>query len=45
MSEPVDYSSITELDLSSQELEVLPDLSMYTNLKTLNCNYIFFQLI
>ena len=36
-SSEIDYSNITELDLSYQELEILPDLSMYTNLKVLNC--------
>ena len=29
MSETIDYASITELNLSHQELDVLPDLSMY----------------
>ena len=29
MSETIDYASITEINLSSQELNVLPDLSMY----------------
>ena len=40
MSEPVDvdYASITSLDLSNQQLDVLPDLSMYINLIKLNCN-------
>ena len=37
MSEPIDYASITELNLSNQELDVLPDLSMYINLKILDC--------
>ena len=32
MLEPVDYASITELNLSHQQLDVLPDLSMYINL-------------
>ena len=34
----MDYSSITELDLSNKELTELPDLSAYTNLKKLNCS-------
>jgi len=33
----MDYSTITELDLSYKELTKLPDLSLYTNLKKLNC--------
>ena len=33
----MDYSSITELDLSNKGLTLLPDLSLYTNLKKLNC--------
>ena len=44
MSEPsnIDYSSIKELDLSEQNLRILPDLSLYVNLKKLYCgeNYI-----
>ena len=34
----IDYSQITELDLSNRELTELPDLSMYVNLVTLNCS-------
>ena len=34
----MDYSSITELDLSYKGLTQLPDLSLYTNLKNLNCS-------
>ena len=34
----MDYSSITELDLSHKRLTQLPDLSKYTNLKKLNCS-------
>ena len=34
----MDYSSITELDLSNKGLTKLPDLSKYTNLKKLNCS-------
>ena len=34
-----DFSTITELDLSDQELRELPDLSKYTNLKNLYCHY------
>lgn len=33
----MDYSRITELDLSKQEL--LADLSLYTNLKILSCSF------
>jgi Leucine-rich repeat (LRR) protein len=33
----MDYSNITELDLSRKGLTELPDLSLYTNLKKLNC--------
>ena len=38
----MDYSTITELNLSNTKLTKLPDLSLYTNLKKLNCsnNYI-----
>ena len=32
----MDYSSITELDLSNKGLTKLPDLSLYTNLKKLD---------
>ena len=35
----MDYSSITELNLSNKGLTKLPDLSLYTNLKNLNCTY------
>ena len=40
MSEPIDidYASITLLDLSNKQLDVLPDLSMYTNLKKIICS-------
>ena len=34
----MDYSTITELDLSNKGLIKLPDLSLYTNLKKLNCH-------
>ena len=34
----MDYSNITELDLSNKGLTELPDLSNYTNLKKLNCS-------
>ena len=34
----MDYSSITELYLSNKGLTELPDLSHYTNLKTLDCS-------
>ena len=34
----MDYSTITELDLSNKGLTKLPDLSIYTNLKKLNCS-------
>ena len=34
----MDYSNITELDLSNKELTKLLDLSLYTNLKTLYCS-------
>ena len=34
----MDYSNITELDLSNKGLTKLPDLSIYTNLKKLNCS-------
>ena len=34
----MNYSSITELDLSNKGLTKLPDLSNYTNLKRLNCS-------
>ena len=34
----MDYSIITELDLFNKDLIELPDLSQYTNLKTLDCN-------
>ena len=34
-----DYCSITELDLSNKGLTKLPDLSIYPNLKKLNCHY------
>ena len=34
----MDYSNITELDLSNKGLTKLPDLSLYTNLKNLNCS-------
>ena len=34
----MDYSNITEVDLSSKGLTKLPDLSIYTNLKKLNCS-------
>ena len=33
----MDYSSITELDLSGKGLTTLPDLSKYINLKKLTC--------
>ena len=33
----MDYSKITGLDLSDKGLTKLPDLSLYTNLKNLNC--------
>ena len=35
----MDYSKITELDLSNKGLANLPDLSLYTNLKILICSY------
>ena len=35
--ENIDYSGITELDLSYKKLNELPDLSRYTNLIKLNC--------
>ena len=38
MSVPIDYASITKLDLSNKKLDVLPDLCMYVNLKKLYCN-------
>ena len=34
----MDYSKITELDLSNKGLTKLPDLSLYTNLKKLYCS-------
>ena len=34
----MDFENITELDLSNQKLNELPDLSKYTNLKKLICN-------
>jgi len=34
----MNYSNITELDLSNKGLTKLPDLSIYTNLKKLYCN-------
>ena len=34
----MDYSNITELHLSNKGLTQLPDLSIYTNLKVLNCS-------
>ena len=34
----MDYSNITELDLSGKGLTKLPDLSIYINLKKLNCS-------
>ena len=37
MYEPIDYASITEINLSHQELDVLPDLSIYPNLTILYC--------
>ena len=39
MLEPVDvdYASITKLNLSNKQLDVLPDLSMYINLRVLYC--------
>ena len=33
MSETIDYASITEINLSYKQLEVLPDLSMYFYVK------------
>ena len=33
----MDYENITELDLSNQKLNELPDLSKYINLKKLDC--------
>jgi len=33
----MDYANITELDLFNKDLTTLPDLSIYTNLKKLNC--------
>ena len=34
----MDYSTITELNLSNKGLTKLPDLNIYTNLKILNCH-------
>ena len=34
----MNYSNITELNLSSKGLTKLPDLNIYTNLKKLNCH-------
>ena len=33
-----DYASITKLNLTFKGLTELPDLSIYTNLKELNCS-------
>jgi len=35
----MNYTNITELDLSNKGLTKLPDLSIYSNLKILNCSY------
>jgi Leucine-rich repeat (LRR) protein len=36
---PIDYTAITQLDLSFKQLTELPDLSKYINLTKLNCQY------
>ena len=38
MTELMDYSSITKLNLLGEELDVLPDLSMSINLVILDCS-------